>query len=183
MVALGFAFYLVRGFLRDHPEVGQALASIRLVHWLRSLLGALLSRFTALRPVVRRRARWEGEAAEDVGEKGSAARPGQPARRTDRGRILHYYLDVVRRARRAGVARRPWQTPDEYGLVLRAALPGDDLPQDMDLLTEAFVEARYSRHPIQTGLAHRVRVSWQRVKQALSFLRKRASVSEEREIL
>jgi hypothetical protein len=57
-------------------------------------------------------------------------------------------------------------------MVLKAALQDDDLPREMDVLTCAFVEARYSRHPVQPGLVHRVQASWQRVKQALASMRK-----------
>jgi hypothetical protein len=71
------------------------------------------------------------------------------------------------------MARRPWQTPDEYGVVLKGAFQGDDLPQELDLLTEAFVEARYSRHAIEAGLVHHVQESWQRVKQALASQKRR----------
>ncbi len=42
----------------------------------------------------------------------------------------------------------------------------------MDDLTDAFVEARYSPHPVQTEDAGRARTRWQRLGDALKGLRK-----------
>jgi hypothetical protein len=43
----------------------------------------------------------------------------------------------------------------------------------MDLLTHAFVEARYSRHTFDREQARRVRADWQRVKAALQALKRK----------
>ena len=64
----------------------------------------------------------------------------------------------------------PAGSPDEYRTTL-----GPHLPQaqgEMDQLTHAFVEARYSQHAIEREDARRVRSSWQQVKTALRTLRR-----------
>ena len=88
-----------------------------------------------------------------------------------RERILYYYLSILRRAERQGFPRQRAQTPHEYHVTLSPHLP--QARQEMDLLTQAFVEARYSQHVIEPGQARRVRVDWQRVKAALQALKRK----------
>lgn len=85
-----------------------------------------------------------------------------------REQILHYYLSVSRRAERHGFPRRRSQTPQEFGAVLGPKLRHSEA--DMRLLTEAFVEARYSRHSFEPSDASRARTSWQRVRAALRLV-------------
>ena len=44
---------------------------------------------------------------------------------------------------------------------------------EMDQLTQAFIEARYSRHTIEPDDARHVRSSWQQVKAALRALKRK----------
>ncbi len=85
--------------------------------------------------------------------------------------VLYYYLSIVRRAAQSGLPRRPGQTPDEYSADLAQALP--EAGPDVAPLTRAFVEARYSRHPVARGQAQLLRGHWQRLK-AMLIRRKRA---------
>jgi hypothetical protein len=39
--------------------------------------------------------------------------------------------------------------------------------EDIDSLTEAFVEARYSRHAVDARMADMVKATWQRIRRAL----------------
>ncbi|MGD2205545.1 MAG: DUF4129 domain-containing protein [Anaerolineae bacterium] len=80
--------------------------------------------------------------------------------------LIHYfYLSTVHRAAQAGLPRRPGQTPYEYQTALDERFP--DLERDLNGLTEAFVEARYSRRPVQEKDAKAVKPLWQRIKAAL----------------
>jgi hypothetical protein len=83
--------------------------------------------------------------------------------------VLYYYLSVLRRADERGIPRRPAQTPDEYRARLGPSLPQAE--EEVNQLTDAFVEARYSRHTVEREQARRVRESWQRVKAALRALK------------
>jgi hypothetical protein len=163
-VLVGLAVYLVRSFLRAHPEIRRALASFRPLRWLRQVLKSWWARL-ALWRAARARLRKKGAAAGESQVGGSTALADVRAPEGNRGRVRYYYLDVVRRARRAGYPRRPAQTPLSYGAMLRQELP--ETREQVDLLTDSFVEARYSRHPIETGLVRRVRAGWQRIKQSL----------------
>jgi len=165
LLVLGFVFYLLRTFWREHPEFRQALASFRPLRWLLRLWRAWMGRVSSWGVLERLRRRREGRQAGGESEGAGETLLAQRAPDSNRGRVLYYYLDIVRRARRAGVPRRPAQTPFAYGVTLKETLP--ETGQQVDVLTEAFVEARYSRHRIEGDLVRRVRASWRRIKQFL----------------
>jgi hypothetical protein len=167
VVALAIAFYLVRGFLQEHPEVLQALRSFGPFRWLLLLWRSLRRRFGVWEVAIRERlarGRGGGLAASMTG----AARASRPGSRSNRGRVLYYYLNVVHRANRAGFHRRVSQTPQEYSTVLRRNLP--EVREETDTLTDAFVEARYSLHPVESDTVRQARTGWQRLKQVLRKL-------------
>ena len=76
-----------------------------------------------------------------------------------------YYLAMLRRGGEGGHARRPAQTPYEYAHALESQIP--EIDQDVDGLTEEFIEARYSRHDIPPEHVGLVRRYWERIKRAL----------------
>jgi hypothetical protein len=89
--------------------------------------------------------------------------------------VLFYYLAMVRRGGEYGIAREPDQTPYEYQLKLQASLP--EINRDLAALTEAFVEARYSRHEISEDQVGLVRRWWERIRRTLRRWRKGAGNS------
>ena len=169
-VALGMVVYVIRTYLRDHPEVLEALTSRGPIRALRRLLSALWRRLVGLATVVGerlprrlslRRARSEPREARFRFFRLGALAP--------RERILYYYLSVLRRAGQQGIPRGRSQTPYEYDGTLGPRLTQAE--QEMRRLTEAFVEARYSRHPFDREQDRQVRTLWQRVKAALRALK------------
>jgi hypothetical protein len=171
-VALGMVFYVVRSYLRDHPELLEALVTQRTIRALRDFLITLWRRLVGLaeaaseriprRLSLRRTRRGPSKAPFRFFRLGALS---------PRERILYYYLSILRRAERQGFPRQRAQTPYEYDATLGPHLP--QAQQEMDLLTHAFVEARYSRHTFDRGQARRVRVNWQRVKAALQALKRK----------
>lgn len=170
-VALGMVYYVVRSYLRDHPGILRALAGAGPIRALLRFLAALWRSLTGL--------------AEAIGERVSRplsarlARSGltQPGFRffrlgalSFRERVLYYYLSILRRAGQLGYPRHRSQTPHEYDAVLEPHLP--QAQQEMALLTEAFVEARYSRHPVDGAYVRRVQADWEQVKAALRVLKR-----------
>jgi hypothetical protein len=81
---------------------------------------------------------------------------------------LYYYLNVLRRAAKIGFHRRASQTPDEFSIVMERNLT--EAREDMAFLTDAFKEARYSRHEVAPDAVRRVRDGWQRIKRDLRVL-------------
>jgi len=173
---LGMVFYVLRTYLRDRPELAGVLRRIGLVHALRRLWAALWHRLTGLaqavnervpRLVIRlpRRRRVKGHS-----------RFFRLSALSPRERILYYYLSVLRRAGRQGFPRRRGQTPYEYDADLAPSLPL--ARREMGALTQAFVEARYSRHSFGRERARRVRAEWQQVKKALRLMKRRVGSTE-----
>jgi hypothetical protein len=170
-VVLGAIFYVLRTYLRDHPEIVRALLTFRPIRFVRDILLALWRRLT--------------RAAKTIGERLPRSlpllrRPGKQRQRgllrffrlsalSPRERTLYYYLSILRRAGRAGFPRGPSQTPYEYDDSLQPHL--EQAQQEMDLLTGDFVEARYSHHPIDQEREGQVRTRWKRVRAAVRALR------------
>jgi len=93
-------------------------------------------------------------------------RPIRLSRLSPRQRVRYFYLSILRRAARAGHARRSHQTPYEYGQDL-----ADDLPEvasEVTNLTQAFVEARYSQRVQDEQEANVIKEVWQRVRATLT---------------
>jgi hypothetical protein len=82
-----------------------------------------------------------------------------------RQKVLFFYLSLLRRGQENGLPRQPSQTPFEYAQRLEKDLP--EVGDELQSLTGAFVEARYSRHAISTDSAKLVRHYWGRIKHAL----------------
>lgn len=82
-----------------------------------------------------------------------------------RRRIYFFYLAMIRRGGEQGLTRKPSQTPSEYAVTLEKALPSAG--EDIDSITEAFVQARYSRQEVDSGKAELVKATWGRIRRAL----------------
>jgi uncharacterized protein DUF4129 len=82
-----------------------------------------------------------------------------------RRRIYFFYLAMIRRGAEQGLTRKPSQTPSEYAVTLEKALPTAE--EDIDSITEAFIEARYSRRGVDPSKAELVKTIWGRIRHAL----------------
>ncbi|NLT42348.1 MAG: DUF4129 domain-containing protein [Anaerolineae bacterium] len=167
-VAIAMVVYALRNFLREHRDT---LDRFGLLSTLRRGLASLLEALVAL---------WRGAAqvGATVGREvrsrlqsrvGQAGRGWRRRPRGPRETVRYYYLSLVQRATRAGTARRSHQTPEEYGQRLQERLPETEV--DLQAVTEAFVEARYSDHPIDQAYVSEVRPHWESVRRALRRLR------------
>lgn|GEM_PF-3563736 len=103
--------------------------------------------------------------AKPLNEPKSAAPAGWLAARTPRARIRRYYLTLLKRAAAYGVERTPQQTPEEYAAKLAPHVP--DQQADLNALTEAFIQARYSAHEPGDPDVPAVRSAWQKLRDAL----------------
>lgn len=173
-VILAGLFFVVRSYFQDRPELRRALATFKPLQALRRGLAALWQLLKG----------WGGRVRQTVGERlprrvprrpPSAGSPGFPLRffrlgaLSPRERVLYYYLSIVRRAGKQGFPRQSHQTPDEYSAALAPNLP--QAQQDMEALTQVFVEARYSQHEVDPYQDRRARASWERVKAAVRSLK------------
>ena len=166
VIFLAVLFFALRQYLRQHTEVLAALRKIstrlrltRLWHWLRGMFisaGSLVSRgLQAGRERLRR-------ASASVLPANSFYAP----RNLDpRQKITFFYLAMIHRGAEKGIPRRPSQTPYEYASKLDEAVP--DAEEDIDTLTQAFIEARYSPHSVQAEQVNLVKSTWERLRKTI----------------
>lgn len=84
---------------------------------------------------------------------------------TPREQVRYLYLSTVRRAGDRGIKRRDSETPLEYVQDLKQGWP--EAGGDWELLTGAFLEARYSLSPIELEDVSTVRSHWKRLRSLL----------------
>lgn len=89
---------------------------------------------------------------------------------TARALVRYYYGLLLQRGAQSGMPRNPAHTPSEYAQVLDQGAP--DASQDVDQLTQAFIEARYSTHDVSDQQAAAVREWFIRVRNALRLRHK-----------
>ena len=92
-----------------------------------------------------------------------------PSHLPPRQQVVFYYLTMLRRSFEAGYTRQPFQTPAVYGRILCDYLPGEK--EGIMLITEAYIEARYSNHEVTSDQAIRVKKAWGYVRDILKHKR------------
>jgi hypothetical protein len=81
--------------------------------------------------------------------------------------IRQIYARLLGYARTAGYPRAPQQTPNEYLRVLSSSLP--DLRPDLEAITSAYVEARYSPYPASSMAVNSANDAWRRMEPILGL--------------
>jgi hypothetical protein len=89
--------------------------------------------------------------------------------------IRFYFFALLRRGAERGTVRRPSQTPREYSLALSAA--EEQIRNELQELTLAFEESRYSRHAIGPEKASRVRKVWDTIRSSLRPMKREDGAS------
>lgn len=87
--------------------------------------------------------------------------------------VRYFYLSTVKRAQEKGVKRADNETPLEFMADLKESWP--EAEAEIDLLTDAFLKARYSPQPIAKEELNPIKAKWKRAK---ARLRKRAQKTE-----
>jgi hypothetical protein len=153
-------------FLRDRGVQLESATLLRwwgrLRRWLRSFWHQGTARAAALRAAVTGRRQQDEKAGPESGRRWRFLRVNALP---PREQVRYFYLSTVRRAGEQGVARAQSETPSEYATDLKSTWP--DADEEIDTLTGAFLEARYSRQPIEPRDVHPIREVWKRVRQAL----------------
>ncbi len=164
--------YVIRAYLREHPELVTWVGQVRPVRALCRLWQLFRGWLARWRGQVRLRLpRRAARLPSAVKLAGSPLRFLRLGALSSRERILYYYWSVLRRAQRLGLPRRPPETPSEYRGSLSPHIPQAE--QELGRLTDAFLEARYSGRHMERGEDRTVRTDWQSVKTALRALRKK----------
>lgn len=173
LLVLAIVGYAIRRFWQDRfgawieTEASQASWWGRFLTWLRSLWQGLWAWRDEVQDRVVRRLTRSHKPAE------LPTRPPRfffPGRLPPRELVRYFYLSMARRAAEAGRPRRPGETPHEYQAELDGQFP--ELEPDLAGLTSAFVQARYSRQPVEEQDAAAAKPLWQRVKAILQRRRR-----------
>jgi hypothetical protein len=82
-----------------------------------------------------------------------------------RQKVIFYYLTLIHRSSQRGLPRKLNQTPLQFEQTLRTSLP--EVEDEIDALTDSFVEARYSRHEIDGERVNLLQDFWKRVMTTL----------------
>lgn len=82
-----------------------------------------------------------------------------------RQRVFFFYQAFLRRSGESGLPRGQSQTPLEFAARLDTVLP--EAEPDIEALTGAFIEARYTPRPVEPEKASRVKEVWEHLKKAL----------------
>jgi uncharacterized protein DUF4129 len=164
-VIIVYSFIL---FVRQHDNILAALRRSRITNWL------ILAWQWLYRNADKTRASlshaiaegWQSIVARLEGKR-ILPRPGWMSLRSldPRRQIYFFYLAMIRRGGEQGLTRKPSQTPAEYAVQLENALPSAS--EDIDSITEAFVQARYSRQEVDPRQAESVKAIWGRIRSAL----------------
>jgi hypothetical protein len=170
--------YVVTTYLRDHPELTTWVAAWQPLAFLRRLWAAIRRLWRRWERAIQGRLAMPHRHAPS--EAPSPLRPFRFLRLSSlspRERILYYYWSILKRAERWGLSRRPAQTPREYRASLEPHLP--EVEAEVGELTEAFIEARYSRHPVDAAGAQSVKEDWQKIKGSLRMLKRSPAATGE----
>ena len=88
-----------------------------------------------------------------------------------REKVYYFYLSTVKRANQRGVARKESETPLEFVDDLKTNWP--DAEEEIEELTDAFLQARYSPKPIEEDIIPPIKKQWKRLKADLRKRKKR----------
>jgi len=170
VVLIGIVGYSLYHFVGDRWGFRPKLRVTWLFGWLRRLFSGLRSAgrkaYKQLRTAVTQRLAARRARQQQAG----GTRYVGLGRLSPRERVRYFYVSIAARGARQGIGRPASATPSEYQALLAQNLP--EAAADVERLTEAFLEARYSTHSLTREDERPVRAWWRRVKQALLLRRK-----------
>jgi hypothetical protein len=171
LAILGFALYQ---YIQQNQALLATLKNLRVVQWMNQAWRWLGCQFRTARRNVKTVVRLglvKLRAFRIASQTPAGWRFLNPHRLTPRQRVIFFYLALIRRGNEAGYPRQPSQTPYEYAHFIEPGLPEQaDALSDM---TEAFLEARYSRHEVTTEQVSRMKRAWDRVRSVLKYTHNR----------
>jgi len=158
--------YSIAQYLRQHEEIIVSLRKIpgwkfiaSIWSWITGLFRGLNQRVSGVIQSGRKRLRPQIKSASLRGFGGFLRLRNLSPRK----KVFFYYQALLRRGEETGLPRIESQTPDEYAIGLERTLPTVD--DDINSLTEAFSEARYSMHSVEEEDANEVKGYWERIRQ------------------
>jgi hypothetical protein len=173
--------YILRQILERRGVLLRRLRRTALFRRILDFLFRLRKRWTVWRKSAARAIRESWEALrQDIGARGGGARGGfLNLRRLDpRQSIRFYFFALLRRGAERGVVRRPAQTPREYSTAL--AVEEDQIRAEIQELSLAFEESRYTAHPMSAEQARHIRRVWDTIRATLHSPQKKEKTPQKR---
>ncbi len=159
---VGFAFYQL---ITSNKEIWKAISSFALIRWLAKVFGRLKAFLGIAGQVLQEQLKRIQISA----LKTPAIRlPGfkHPVLPDDpRARIIVLYKSLIDYAGSQGIKRKDYQTPYQYKTQLEGSVP--EVSGEVADVTEGFVEARYSAHPLDASTADRLAADYSQIKKSL----------------
>jgi len=157
--------YSISHYLRQHEEILQALRKIpgwkilaAFWNWISAMFGGLNRGVSSM--IEKGKARFRPEAV-STNLRGMA-RFTRLRNLTPRQKVRFYYHALLRRGKETNLPRQGSETPEEYAVNLKRSLP--TVENEITAMTQAFNEARYSRHIIETEESNTVKSFWEKIR-------------------
>ncbi len=168
------AFMALRQYIAFNRDLSEELRRFRPVNWFVSAWHQFIAAFRktnrSVGTFIQNSLKRLRKFTPNMNDHGSAWEYVNPRRLNPRQKVIFYYLALVRRAKEAGLQRQEHQTPYEYATSLTTNLKEEKA--NVDAMTEAFIEARYSRHNIPSKTARRAESIWETIRHVLRNIRK-----------
>ncbi len=168
VIFLGVIFLALRFYLSQNAALWAAITRFPLVRLFSNAWKRFLSFVTGARRQVRglvqegmKRLRQQRPTA--AGQ--ALRRVFNLARMNPREKIIFFYLNLIELGSDRGLIRKSSQTPYQYEKYLRNSIP--DIDPELHHLTDNFLEARYSQHPVEPPQAEAANSLWERIKAVL----------------
>ncbi|HQH37177.1 MAG TPA: DUF4129 domain-containing protein [Anaerolineae bacterium] len=169
VIVLGAMGYIVYSYLKERPEILPTIRAFKVTRMVRGWWHTLRTWWQGMRHAIR--TTLPALSLDFLRRKASRQHTSMTRRKGEawREQIFYSYLETLDRAREVGFPRHDTQTPDEYHRTLEPHLP--EAQAELTALTAAFVEARYSTHPVDAHDVDRLQINARHVRAALDKLR------------
>jgi hypothetical protein len=173
LVLLAVVVYLLRTYAKDHPELLKWLKHFRLPYsWLARFWQWLKGGAHAFIEFIPRPVTLYTEEPDP--KTGLNPRRFRLGKMSTRQHIIYCYLNTLKHAEKSGLIRQQSQTPAEFATLLAKVLP--DMDAEINLLTETFVHARYSRDAFSHKQALSVKRIWKNIRSELRGIQRQKIV-------
>lgn len=166
---IGIIFFSIKQYIGQHREVLKLIKQFPGFRYIQTVWRWIIGLFRG----------WNHQIVKFVDENLKKMRPrisnqkirGLPAFLRIRGlsprqRVIFFFMALIRRAGKRGMPRGISQTPYEYSEKLQTSFP--EIVDEISIMTDYFVEARYSQHEVEDDEANIVKRYWKQIRKALS---------------
>jgi hypothetical protein len=168
IVFLGVIVFSATQFIRQHEDIMDAVRKVPGLSWIMKFFQWLFGGMRKFRLKISQSVEIRLQKLRDRQRNGltdQVIHYLNLRRLNPQQRVYFFFLAMIRRGGEKGFPRKDSDTPYEYANKLEADFP--EIDEDIDSLTNIFVEARYTRVEIDDEKAGMVRRYWERIRRAL----------------